>query len=147
MTLEQVRRTSDNRLAAGVRILLAALFLMTGAMKLLVPSLADAFAHQLRAAEIPLYELSLRSVPIMEVAVGAALVMGGFSRVAAVVVMGIMAVATYVHLTVDDPSLFPLQPTAPVIPLVVLVLAAYVMWRGAGSWSRDLTASRRERSS
>jgi hypothetical protein len=53
-----------------------------------------------------------------------------------------MAVATYVHVVVDDPSLFPLQPTEPIIPAMVLLGSAYVLWRGGGSWSRDLKAGR-----
>ena len=58
------------------------------------------------------------------------------------VVMGVMLVATYVHLAVDDPSLFPLQPSEPIIPLVVIAMSVYVLLRGAGAWSLDLKATR-----
>ncbi len=34
MTLDDIRKTSDNKLAGSIRILLAVLFLMTGVMKL-----------------------------------------------------------------------------------------------------------------
>ncbi len=138
MTLARIRSTSNNKLAAGLRLALAVLFLMTGAMKLLVPMLADAWSGQLVAANIPLYTISRWSVPFLEIAVGLALGVGFVVRLAGVVVIGIMIVATYVHLVVDDPSLFPLQPSAPVIPLVVIAVAAYVVWRGAGAWSLDL---------
>ena len=57
-------------------------------------------------------------------------------------VIGIMAVATYVHLVVDDPSLFPLQPSEPIIPSIVIAMCLYLLWRGGGSWSRDLNATR-----
>ncbi len=40
MSLDDIRRTSDSKLARNIRILLAVLFLMTGAMKLLIPMLA-----------------------------------------------------------------------------------------------------------
>ena len=40
------------------RVFLGVLFVMTGAMKLLVPTLADAWAGQLLAAELPFYTLS-----------------------------------------------------------------------------------------
>ncbi len=43
MTLDEIRQTSNNELAGGIRLLLAILFLMTGAMKLLVPMLGDAW--------------------------------------------------------------------------------------------------------
>ncbi len=75
-------------------------------------------------------------------ALGAVLVVGLFVRPAALVVIGIMVVATYVHLVVDDPSLFPLQPSEPIIPLIVIVISVYVLWRGAGAWSLDLRATR-----
>ena len=111
---------------------------MTGVMKLVVPALADAFAGQLLAAELPFYTLSRWSVPFVEIAVGALLLVGAYARVAGIVVVGLMCVATYVHLVVDDPSLFPLQPSEPIIPIVVVVLTGYVLWRGAGAWSSDL---------
>jgi uncharacterized membrane protein YphA (DoxX/SURF4 family) len=80
-------------------------------------------------------------VPFVEISVGILLLVGLFARLAAFVVLAIMVVATYVHIVVDDPALFPLQPSAPVIPLGVIVLAGFVIWRGAGSWSLDLKAT------
>jgi uncharacterized membrane protein YphA (DoxX/SURF4 family) len=124
VTVARIRSTSNNTIAASVRLALAVLFLMTGAMKLLVPMLADAWSGQLVAAGIPLYTISRWTVPFVEIAVGLALGVGFFVRLAGLVVVGIMIVATYVHLVVDDPSLFPLQPSAPVIPLVVIAVSA-----------------------
>ena len=51
-----------------------------------------------------------------------------------------MVVATYVHLVVTDPSLFPLQPTEPIIPAVVMILSIYILVKGGGSGSLDLRA-------
>ena len=147
MTLGDLRRTSRNKLAGSIRILLAVLFLMTGAMKLLIPVLAEAWSGQLLAANIPLHAVSRWTVPFLEMALGAVLVVGLFVRPAALVVIGIMVVATYVHLVVDDPSLFPLQPSEPIIPLMVIVMNVYVIWRGAGAWSLDLRATQADRSS
>ena len=138
---DTIRRTSNDRLAMTIRLLLAVLFLMTGAMKLLVPTLAEAWAGQLIAANIPFYTLSRWSVPFVEMAVGAALAVGAFARPTVVVVIGIMVVATYVHSVVDDPSLFPLQPSEPFIPLIVIALSLYILRYGAGSWSKDLLAT------
>jgi len=140
MTLDDIRQTSNNKLAGGIRFLLAILFLMTGAMKLLVPILADAWSGQLLAANLPLYSITRWTVPFLEMLLGVVLATGGFVRPAVVVVMGIMVVATYVHVVVDDPSLFPLQPSEPIIPLIVIVLSLYLLWKGAGSWSLDLKA-------
>ena len=133
-----LRRTADDKLGGTIRVFLGVLFVMTGVMKLVVPALADAFAGQLLAAELPFYTLSRWSVPFVEIAVGALLLVGTYARVVGIVVVGLMCVATYVHLVVDDPSLFPLQPSEPIIPTVVVVLTGYVLWRGAGAWSSDL---------
>ena len=65
------------------------------------------------------------------------LALGWFARPAAAMVILLMLVATYVHLVVDDPSLFPLQPTEPIIPLAVIALSTLILWRGAGAWSLD----------
>ncbi len=142
MKLESLRKTSDDRLAGGIRLMLAVLFLMTGLMKLLVPMLAEAWSGQLLAANLPLYSLVRWSVPFVEIALGFVLGAGFLARPAVMVVMGIMLPATYVHLVVDDPTLFPLQPSEPIVPLIMIAMGAYVLWRGAGAWSLDLKAGR-----
>lgn len=139
--LKAIRKTSDEKLAGTIRLFLGFMFLMTGVMKLIVPTLAEAWSGQLIASGLPLYTLSRWSVPFIEMAVGAALVVGVFARPTVVVVIGIMVVATYVHLVVDDPALFPLQPSEPVIPLVVITLSLFILLRGAGAWSMDLKAT------
>ena len=142
MTLDDILRTSDNKLVGSIRILLAVMFLMSGSMKLLIPMLAEAWSGQLLAANIPLYTVSLWTVPFLEIAGGIVLAVGAFVRPAAVMMIGIMVVATYVHQVVDDPSLFPLQPSEPIIPLIVIVMSLYILWQGAGAWSLDLRATR-----
>jgi len=140
--MSELRHTSDNKLAGGLRIFLGLLFVMTGVMKLVVPMLAEAWSGQLLAAQLPLYALNVRLVPFIEIAVGVALLIGAFTRFAGVVVIGIMVVATYVHVVVDDPSLFPLQPSEPVIPLIVIAMSAYLISKGGGAGSLDLRASK-----
>ena len=76
-----------------------------------------------------------------EIGVGIAMALGLYSRLAALVTIVIMTVATYVHIVVADPSLFPLQPSEPIIPLGVIILCFYVIWKGAGAGSSDLLAS------
>ena len=147
MTLQTVRSTRDDRVAAGIRIASGILFAMTGVMKLAVPTLGAAFAGQLAAANIPFQDLQRWIVPVVEVGVGCALLIGYFTRVATLLVLNIMVVATYVHLVVNDPSLFPLQPEEPIIPAVVILLSAYTLVKGGGSGSLDLTASGRAPSS
>ena len=120
---------------AIARILVGALMVMTGVMKLLVPHLREAFAGQLRLANLPLEKPTFVLLPFVEIVVGVVLVLGVVTRPAAVVVLLMMAGATYVHLVVDDPSVFPLQPEAPIIPVVVIALTIFVLVGGAGAWS------------
>ena len=141
MHYKQIRNTRPDRVAAGVRIFLGALFVMTGMMKLFLPALGDAFVGQLAAADIPLQELNRWLVPLVEVAVGGTLLGGFHARLSAAVVLVLMTVATYVHLVIEDPALFPLQPTAPIMPLVVIVLALFVLVRGGGTGSLDLKST------
>ena len=137
---EHIRSTSDDKLAAVVRLLLAIVFVMTGVMKLVVPMLGEAWSGQLLAANVPFYTLTRWTMPFVEIGVGVALTVGTHARLASVIVMGIMVAATYVHVVVDDPTLFPLQPSEPIIPLIVLLMSDYIVWRGAGAWSVDLRA-------
>ncbi len=142
MEWQRVRRTQSDGVAKGIRVFLGALFVMTGTMKLIVPTLAVAWAGQLAAANIPLPELNRWAVPFIEMAVGVALLVGFYTRIATLLVLNIMAVATYVHLVVHDPALFPLQPAQPIIPAVVAILSVYLLVKGAGSASLDLRATR-----
>ena len=44
MKIKAIRHTTNNKIAGGVRLMLAVVFLMTGPMKLLVPQLSDAWS-------------------------------------------------------------------------------------------------------
>ena len=139
--LVPLRKTDPRRPPGVIRILLGLLFLSTGLMKILVPDLRAAFSGQLTEASIPFHGWNMWVVPVAEILVGVLLLAGLYSRMAAFAAAIMMIVATYVHLVVHDPDLFPLQPQAPTIPIVALVLCAYVLWRGGGSWSADLRST------
>lgn len=133
-----VQQTQANHTAAAIRILMGVLFLMTGVMKFVFPELRAAFSGQLTAAAIPFHDLNMWLVPAVEIGVGVLLLVGLLTRLATLVALGLMVVATYVHLVVHDPALFPLQPTQPIIPAIVMLLGLYLLWRGSGSWGLDL---------
>lgn len=145
MDLSDVRRTSDDSFAGAIRMALGALFLMTGVMKLAVPLYAEAFAGQLSAARLPLIPLLLWLVPLTEIVAGLVLLVGALTRVVALLIISIMFAAAYVHLVVPDPDMFPLQPHEPVVPLAVILMASYLVWRGGGSGSVDLRDVPRDR--
>ena len=124
----------DEALGA-TRIFIGAMILMTGIMKITVPMLRAAWSGQLRLARLPFYKLTFWLLPVVELAVGTLLILGVATRPAAAVVLLMMLGAIYIHIVVDDPSVFPLQPNAPIIPIVVTGLTIYVLVAGTGAWS------------
>jgi uncharacterized membrane protein YphA (DoxX/SURF4 family) len=136
--LDSLRKTSRDRLGGALRILVGLLFFMAGILKIVVPSLGEAFSGQLVAANIPLKEFVLYTFPVIEAVLGVLLLVGFHARISASVAAASMFVATYVHIVIDDPSLFPLQPIEPIGPLVLLAMLIYTVIRGAGAWSIDL---------
>ena len=136
--LSRIRHTSRNNVVGLCRALLGLLFLSTGVMKFVVPSLRNAFSGQLTEAALPFHSVNMWLVPLVEVVLGGLLIIGLYGRVASLVAIFMMIVATYVHLVVHDPELFPLQPEAPIIPLATILFSLYVLWAGSGSWSIDL---------
>jgi uncharacterized membrane protein YphA (DoxX/SURF4 family) len=136
--LAKIRKTRWNKPLGVIRLVIGLIILSTGVMKLLVPMLWIAWSGQLTQSNIPLYTFNLWFVPIVEMVTGLLLITGLYSRLAAIVVIIMMMVATYVHIVIDDPSLFPLQPKQPIIPLILIIMCIYILWRGGGSWSQDL---------
>ncbi|MBI4535323.1 MAG: DoxX family protein [Ignavibacteriae bacterium] len=120
--------------ATAIRILLGLLFLSTGVMKFAVPDLRAAFSGQLSAASIPLHSVNMWVVPAAEIGLGVLFILGFLPRLAGLSAFVLMAVATYVHVVVNDPKLFPLQPEPPLIPAVVMVLSLSLLWMKNGSW-------------
>jgi uncharacterized membrane protein YphA (DoxX/SURF4 family) len=137
-TLTRLRQTRASKSAAAIRILLGLLFLSSGVMKFAVPALRAAFSGQLSAAGIPFHSLNMWAVPAAEIGFGILFILGFLLRIASLSAIAMMVVAAYVHLVVDDPGLFPLQPKEPIIPAIAIVLCLYLLWSGSGSWSLDL---------
>jgi putative oxidoreductase len=135
------RKTSPNKFVGILRILLGVLFIMTGLMKLFMAEYGEAWSIQLIEAEIPLYTFNYWFVPILETILGMFLLLGFHSRISALLVLPIVLVAIYVHLTVTDPGAFPSQPQEPYMPIAVLLMALVVLIKGAGSWSMDLKST------
>ncbi len=137
--IDRLRNTSDDSIGGVLRLLLGVVFFLAGILKVIVPSLGQAFSGQLSAANIPLQDVVLFVFPIVEMVLGVLLVVGFHARLSAAAAAVSMIVATYVHVAVEDPLLFPLQPVAPIGPLMLLAMALYVLWRGGGAWSIDLS--------
>ena len=131
-------KTNDSKVLGVIRIILGMIFFMTGVMKLFIPMFTEAWMGQLVYASIPLLAFNFWFVPIMEIVLGVLLLKGSYSRAASLAIIPIMFVAFYVHIAVDNPALFPLQPELPIVPVMVIMMTVVILKSGGGSWSKDL---------
>ncbi len=136
--MKKIRNTTPNKFVGFIRIMLGIIFMMTGVMKLTMADYGAAWSIQLIEAEIPLYTFNYWFVPVFEVVLGLFLIKGHYSKIGALLVLPIMVVAIYVHLTVTNPGAFPSQPQEPYMPIIVILMALLILLKGAGSWSSDL---------
>ena len=81
--INELRNTSDDNIGGVLRLLLGAVFFMAGILKVIVPSLGQAFSGQLSAANIPLQDIVLFVFPIVEMVLGVLLVIGFQARLSA----------------------------------------------------------------
>lgn len=136
--MKNLRQTFPNKFVGITRIMLGIIFLMTGLMKLTLADYGAAWSIQLIEAKIPLYTFNYWFVPIFETIIGAFLLLGYYTRIGTLLVLPIMFVAIYVHLTVTNPGAFPSQPQEPYMPIAVVMMAIVVIIKGGGNWSMDL---------
>ncbi len=136
--MRNLRNTIPNKLLSIIRIMLGIIFIMTGTMKLTLADFSEAWSIQLIEAEIPFYTLNFWFVPVFEILLGVILLIGYYSRIGALMVLPIMFVAIYVHLTVINPAAFPAQPQEPYIPIAIIIMAVIIIWKGGGNLSMDL---------
>jgi len=131
--MKNIRKTAPNNTVGIIRIMLGIIFLMTGIMKLFLADFEAAWSIQLVESEIPFYAFNYWFVPMLEILLGIILSLGYYSRIGALLILPIMLVAIYVHLTVSNPAAFPAQPQEPYIPIAIVTLSLIVMNRGGGN--------------
>jgi uncharacterized membrane protein YphA (DoxX/SURF4 family) len=139
--MRNLRQTFPNKFVGIIRIMLGVIFIMTGTMKLTLVDFGAAWSIQLIEAEIPFYTFNYWFVPVFEIILGLILLVGYYSRIGALMVLPVMLVAIYVHLTVNNPAAFPAQPQEPYIPIAVIVMALIILKKGGGNLSIDLKSS------
>ncbi len=110
-----------------IRVLLGVIFLMTGVMKVALTHFGNAFSIQLAEAAIPYPYVMFWMVPILEIGIGLMLLFNYRSILALFAIIPIMLVALYIHIVVSNPEAFPAQPQLPIIPIVILLMVAYLL--------------------
>lgn len=123
------RRLLVARLVAGLPLLgigLAHVFAAEAPMRPLV-----------EAAGFPLPALLSPLAVAAEIVAGVVLLAGRWIRVGALLAVPVMLGAVYAHVAIGVwPNGADREPPL-VLPVTVMVAAAYVLWRGAGRWSLD----------
>lgn len=130
MKMKQITQTSNLKSVALARILISLPLLLIGGQHLVGLAPLEPI---LRGAGIPFPELNAIVAPFVQLLAGALLIAGYFARLGAVLTVPTMAMALYTHLVHDwagEPSI--------ALPIALMALSAFVLWKGAGSWSFDL---------
>ena len=132
----KLRHTTSARHLALLRLVAAVPLVGIGAQHVLgsAPMLPI-----LEGARFPLAAFFAVLVPWLEIAAGLSLAVGFFARPAALVSLVIMGAAVYAHVVhdwADEPVI--------VLPLVVALCVAQVLWGGARAFSIDFAASEPE---
>jgi putative oxidoreductase len=120
------------RLIAGVPLTLigfAHIFVPEAAMRPIIEALGLPFAALLAPLSVA-----------AEIVAGLSILLGAWARVGALIAIPTMAVAFYSHLAIEE---WPNPDNEPpfLLPVVILVAAAVVLWLGAGRWSLDERSS------
>ena len=128
--MKLITQTTNCKSVAVARILIALPLLLSGSQHLFGLAPMEPI---LRGAKIPFPELNAIVAPLIEVTAGLLLLLGFFARIGAALTIPAMSVALYTHLVFDWADEPPI-----LLPIALIVLAAYILWRGAGAWSLDL---------
>lgn len=124
--ISDVIQENSSAFATAARVLLGLFLVGLGVATFFVPEFKLAFIGQLGDAGIPLQGWVKFLLPTVEGIVGAMLLGGVLMRIASLVSIVVMAILTYLHLVVADPTLLPLQFGLPLIPIVGLVLSGFL---------------------
>ncbi len=134
----RIIQTFPSKLIGCYRIALGVIFMFVGGLKLTLETIQHAWCIQLTEIKIPYCILFFWMIPLLEILAGTALILGFLSRVAALVVLPILAMAFYAYLNVSNPEAFLAQPYEAYLPSITIMLATTIFIYGGGSWSMDL---------
>jgi putative oxidoreductase len=133
--LERVRTTEPLRHLLPLRLVTAAPLLGIGLAHLLAPGAP--MRPLVEAAGFPIPGLLAPLAVAAELVAGTLLVLGLWARIGAALAIPTMLGAVYTHLVVDVWPNVDAQEPPIALPVLVLLIASYVLQRGAGRWSLD----------
>ena len=135
--LHRLRHTTTSRRVALLRIVGGLPLLLFGALHLIDP---EPFRQILESSGVPFVDFNLIAAPLTEVAAGLLLITGYYARLGGALGATTMIAAAYSTVMLTQLGSGPEVPPM-ALPLSVLTISTYVLWRGAGAWSLDLLAA------
>ena len=132
--LQRLRHTTEDRRVAILRIVGGVPLLLFGIMHLADP---EPFRQMLEVSGLPFVELNLIAAPLTEVAAGLLLISGYLARLSGIFAASTMIAAAYATVILARLGSGPEVPPM-ALPVAVLAISTYVLWRGAGAWSLAL---------
>ncbi len=136
----RIRTTEPSRHLLPLRLVAAAPLLGIGLAHVLVPEAP--MRPLVEAAGFPLAGVLAPLAVTAELVAGTLLLLGLWARIGAALAIPTMLGAVYTHVVVDVwPNVDAEEPPL-MLPIVVLLIAGYVLWRGAGRWSLDARHTR-----
>ena len=139
LTIERIRATEPHRHILLPRAVAGLPLLAVGLAHVFVP---DASMRALvEAAGLPLAAVLSPFAVGVELVAAVSLLLGFWARIGGVLAMVTMLMALYAHLVIDVwPNGVDNEPPL-ALPIVIILCAGYVVWRGAGRWSLDRRGS------
>lgn len=139
LTQDRLRATRPHRHLLLPRIVAGVPLLGIGLAHVFVPEAP--MRPLVEAAGFPLAAIVSPVAVATEIVAGLSLLLGLWVRLGAVLAVPTMLGAVYAHLVIDVWPNGPANEPPLVLPIAVMVAAAYLVWRGAGRWSLDLRAA------
>jgi len=133
-----IRRTQPNAIIGVYRILLGLIFVFFGSVKLVFQEIHNSWALMLSEINIPFYDLALIMVPLLQISIGTLLIAGIYSRIGALMVIPIVILPMYAHLTIHNSNAYIFESFELFLPAPLIMMAISVLIYGSGKWSLDV---------
>lgn len=135
LTQERIRATGPYRHLLVPRIVAGVPLLAIGLAHVLIPEAP--MRPLVEAAGFPFAAIVSPIAVAIEIVAGLSLLLGWWARAGGFLTIPTMLGAIYAHLTIDVWPNGPESEPPLMLPVLVILCAAYVLWRGAGRWSLD----------
>jgi len=133
-----IRCTFNSKLVGIYRIALGTIFAALGFMKLFSENIRKKWWIHLDEIGLPFEYLNHILVPSLEIVIGVILLLGFYSRIAAFLVIPIMTLPIYIHLTILCPNIYISESFEVFLPSLSVMMALVILTYGGGKWSLDL---------